>query len=362
MPPEGVRIDRESRRRLAGLRVTEGWPQKDVAAFLGVHPVSVSKWVQDYRAGGAAALRGQPHPGRRPRLSEADVRRLEELLSRGATAHGWANDPWTCGRVREVIRTQLGVEYHHRYVSELLRRRLGWTSQRPDQQCISRDEKAIRGWVRRAFPAIRASAAARGADVAFVDEAGFRLQPPVRRTYAPRGQTPVLTVANPHARISVVGGAVVRPRTDHVGLVYGMVADNSNYRWPTIAALVRAVRERLARPVTVVWDRIAIHGCPCLSEGLGKDPEVVTELFPADAPELNPADGIWRYIKYDRIPNYAPHDLGELRQTVTAEMERLRRRPGLLRGFVRFTKLPVWADVGSTRTPTSSAKAREPVH
>jgi transposase len=362
MRTNGVRIGRETRRRLAVLRVNEGWSQTDVAAFLGVNPVSVSKWVRDYRTGGESALSGQPHPGRRPRLGEADLQRLEELLAQGATAHGWANDLWTCLRVREVIRTSFGVEYHPRYVSELLRRRLGWTSQRPDQQCIDRDEKAIRCWVRKAFPAIMAAAVARGADVVFVDEAGFRLQPTVRRTYAPRGRTPVLKIADPHARISVIGGVVVRPGTARCRLVYGMLANNLNYRWPTIAAFVGAVRSQLARPVTVVWDRIAIHDCPSLSEELAKDPGVVTELFPAYAPELNPADGIWRYIKYARIPNYAPHDLGELRQTVTAELERLRTRPDLLRGFVRFTKLPVDIVGEPARLPRSSAKPKETVH
>jgi hypothetical protein len=172
----------------------------------------------------------------------------------------------------------------------------------------------------------------------------------------------VLKVADPHARISVSGGVVVRPRTDRVGLVYGMLADNLNYRWPTIAAFVRTVRAQLARPVTVVWDRIAIHDCPSLIGELAKAPGVVTELFPAYAPELNPADGIWRDIKHNRIPNYAPHDLGELRQTVTAALERLRGRPDLLRGFVRFTKLPVWEEAGSSRSTTSSAKPKEPVH
>lgn len=356
------KIDRETRRRLAVLRVSEGWSQKDVAAFLGVSEVSVNSWVRAYRRGGAEALRGTPHAGRRPRLGDADLRRLRELLLRGATAHGWANDLWTRGRVREVIRRHFGVEYNPGYVAQLLRARLGWTSQRPVQQSINRNEKAIRFWVRRTFPAIMARAAARGADVVFVDEAGFRLQPTVRRSYSPRGQTPVLRVADPHARISVIGGIVVRPRSDRVGMVYGMLADNLNYRWPAIAAFVRTLRSTVSRPVTVVWDRIAIHDCPALDAELAKDPGVAAELLPAYAPELNPADGIWRHIKHDRIPNYAPPDLGELRQTVAAELDRLRKRPDLLRGFVRFTKLPVWGESDSSRTERPFAEPKATAH
>jgi transposase len=362
MKPNRFTIDRETRRRLAVQRVNEGWSQKDVAAFLGVHAVTVSEWVRAYRAGGDQALRGNPPPGRPPRLREADLRRLEELLLRGATAHGWANDLWTRTRVREVIRCHLGVEYHPGYVAELLRKRLGWTSQRPEQQSVNRDEKAIRFWVRRTFPAVLAAAAARGADVVFVDEAGFRLEPTVRRSYAPRGQTPVLKVADPHARISVIGGIVVRPGTERVGMVYGMLADNLNYRWPAIAGFVRTLRSKLSRPITVVWDRIAIHDCPALDAELAKDPEVAAALLPAYAPELNPADGIWRHIKYGRIPNYAPPNLVELRQTVTAELDRLRKRPDLLRGFVRFTRLPVWEERGSSRTTRPFAKPNAMVH
>ena len=46
MKPNRFTIDRETRRRLAVQRVNEGWSQKDVAAFLGVHAVTVSEWVQ----------------------------------------------------------------------------------------------------------------------------------------------------------------------------------------------------------------------------------------------------------------------------------------------------------------------------
>jgi transposase len=357
--PRGFKIDREARRRLAVARVHEGWSQKDVADFLGVNAVSVSHWVRAHREGGEDALRGNTHPGRPPLLADEHLRRLEELLSQGATAHGWANDLWTCPRVREVIRREFGVEYHRGYVSVLLRKRLGWTSQRPDQQSINRDDAAIESWVGKSFPAIMAAAAARGADVVFVDETGFRLEPTVRRTYAPRGRTPIVKIADPHARISVIGGVVARPGTDRVGLVYAMLGDNLNFRWPAIATFVRTVRAKLSRPVTVVWDRIAIHDCPALSEELAKDPGVVTELFPAYAPELNPADGIWRHIKHGRLPNYAPLNLGELRQTVTAELERLRKRPDLLRGFIRFTGLPVWDPAGPRSAKPSTVSTRK---
>jgi hypothetical protein len=77
---------------------------------------------------------------------------------------------------------------------------------------------------------------------------------------------------------------------------------------------------------------------------------------------LNPADGIWRYIKHHRLPNYAPPDLGVLRQTVTAEMDRLRKRPDLLRSFVRFTKLPIWGEQDSSRTKRPFAKPKATVH
>jgi hypothetical protein len=243
-----------------------------------------------------------------------------------------------------VVERHFGISYHPEHVRKILSRRLGWTSQRPHPQNLNRDDKAIAAWAGEAFPAIMRAAAARGAAVVFVDETGFMLDPTVRRTYAPRGRTPVHKVANPHARISVVGGVVVRPGTDEVGMVYGMLGDNLNFRWPAIAQFVRTLRSTLARPVTVVWDRIPIHDCPTLDEELAKDPEVVAELLPPYAPELNPADGVWRYIKHARLPNYAPADLGELRRKVTAELDRVRRRPNLLRGFVRFTKLPVWGE------------------
>ncbi|WP_157469913.1 helix-turn-helix domain-containing protein [Gemmata sp. SH-PL17] len=45
MRSKGTAAELEARRRLAVQRVGEGWAQQDVAAFLGVHPATVKKWV-----------------------------------------------------------------------------------------------------------------------------------------------------------------------------------------------------------------------------------------------------------------------------------------------------------------------------
>ena len=91
--------------------------------------------------------------------------------------------------------------------------------------------------------------------------------------------------------------------------------------------------------MTIVWDRICIHWCRAVEEYLDEEPELVLEPLPPNAPKLNPADGIWRYVKYHRLANYAPAELSALRETITMELECMKGRPDLLKSFVRFTKL-----------------------
>jgi transposase len=338
MRPFGTREELERRRFWAVELIERGEERAVIARILGVSVVSLSRWMRAAREG---TLRAKPAPGRPARLSDEDVRELDGLLRQGAVAHGWHNELWTTSRVREVILRRFGVAYHPGYVSRILRDRLGWTPQRPEHRHTDRDDSAIHEWVTGTFPAVVRAAARRGADVVFVDEAGFMLEPTVRRTYAPRGETPVYRVAGPHPRISVIAGLAVRPKTGRARLEYGLLGDNLNFRWPTVLEFVRRLRARVGRPLTVVWDQIPIHTCDALKERLREVPGVVAEPLPAYAPELNPADGVWRYIKFSRLPNFAPPDLAALREAVSRELEHVRCRPELLRGFVRYTRLPI---------------------
>lgn len=75
-------------------------------------------------------------------MSEEQREKLPELLSRGAPAHGFRGEVWTCERVAEVIRKEFGVSYHPAHISRLVRQ-LGLSLQRPARRTNQRDEAAI---------------------------------------------------------------------------------------------------------------------------------------------------------------------------------------------------------------------------
>ena len=145
----------EQRRKGAAGLFERGVSQADVARRLGVSRQSVSRWHADWRRGGTDALKAAGRAGRMPRLSEAQLARVELALRRGPGAHGFATDLWTLDRVAEVIETQTGVRYHPGHVWKLLRDKLGWSRQRPARQAIERDDEAVARWVAVEWPRIK---------------------------------------------------------------------------------------------------------------------------------------------------------------------------------------------------------------
>jgi transposase len=145
---------REGRRLRAFELKQEGWSQQRIADALGVSKGAVSQWMKRAREGGAQALKHRPAPGASPRLSEQQRARVPELLERGAEAHGFRGEVWTCGRVAEVIRREFGVSYHPAHVSRLLKA-LRQSLQKPQRRANQRDEEAIEHWKEKRWPSLK---------------------------------------------------------------------------------------------------------------------------------------------------------------------------------------------------------------
>ena len=340
------RFSEQQRRWVAAYEAKRlGWGGKQLVSLItGLSRVTIMRGQRELDKG----LKERPFHrarvpggGRHPKLTEAQLKRLEGLLSEGASAYGWQNNLWTAKRIAQVIRKELGEDLCIPSVRRVLNERLGWTLQKPALQSRDRDEDEITRWKTKEFARIGTEARDRRAYLAFIDESGFMLAPTLRRTYAPSGHAPVAKVTDPHGRISVIGAITVSPERQQVNLTFQLSADNANFNGQAIAAFLRLLYERVRNPITVIWDSVRIHLAQPVADYLSGNTQIISELFPANASELNPADGVWSYIKYGRLPNYTPFDLSELRNTVTNELERLQREPHLLRAFIRRTRLNV---------------------
>lgn len=340
--PRGSAAELERRRRRAVAAVQQGDQVEDVARIFGVRTSSVYRWLQMYRL--PDGLAAKPHLGPAPRLSPKQQRHLEVLLQQGAQEHGWPNRLWTTQRIAELIRRHFNVSLHHDHVGRFLHQRLQWTVQKPKRRARERDEVAIRDWKILQFPRIARQARVRGAHLVFLDESGFMLTPTVRRTWGPRGQTPVLPSWDRRDRLSAISCITVSPKARRLNFYFDILADNITVKAPDIVAFLRQLKAQLGSPFTVVWDGSNIHSKSRLvKEYLTKHPEIVVETLPGYAPELNPDEGVWGWSKYGRLANLAAAHTDELRDRMIDEFVSLKEHPQLLDSFIQETQLSLAA-------------------
>jgi transposase len=334
--PLGTADELERRRKQAVQAVTGGESRTTVAKVLGVHYKTVARWVRQARQPGGVDAKPQPRP--ETGLSDADLRRLERLLAKGAKAHGWHNELWTAARVARLIERHFDISYHPEHVRKILKRRLGWTSQKPRRKARERNDQEVARWVGDEFPRVVREAWRRSAYLVFLDESGFFLTPTVRRTLAPRGKTPVLEAWDRRDRWSAISCVTVSPVAGRPGLYFDLL--DHNVRGEDVVTFLAELHRRLG-PLTVVWDRNQIHSkSKVVKAWLAAHPDVVAEDFPGYVPDLNPDEGVWGWTKYGRLANLAAADKDELWDRVVDELIEVKFRPDLLRGFIQQTGLP----------------------
>jgi transposase len=154
MRPSGSPAELERRRLRALDLLKEGLLPVEVARRVGVDRRSVRRWRASFDAEGRDGVRALPAPGRPSKMTAAQRARLEKALLRGALAHGYPTDLWTCPRVAELIDRRFGVEYHADHVGRLLHA-LGWSPQKPERRARERDEEGIRAWVKTVWPRVK---------------------------------------------------------------------------------------------------------------------------------------------------------------------------------------------------------------
>jgi transposase len=177
-----------------------------------------------------------------------------------------------------------------------------------------------------------------GAPRVFWDEAGFSQRPSVRRTWAPRGKTPVLKQPFNWKRLSAIGMIAYRPASDAVRVLFSLGPGNVDSDW--VLRGLRSLRRHLSGAVILLWDGLPAHRSAHTQRHLEAQHHwLQVERLPAYAPELNPVEAMWANLSARELANLCPETLAELATHVQRGVRRIRPHPTLGCAFLRHSGL-----------------------
>jgi transposase len=174
----------------------------------------------------------------------------------------------------------------------------------------------------------------------FEDESGFMLEPVRRRTWAPRGRTPVQHAWDRrHARLSAISAITLSRQRRRLNLYFRV--QQRNVCAEDMVSFVLQLHGRLRQPIILVWDRSGPHRKAARLLQNKSLSWLRIDWLPAYAPELNPTEQCWNHAKRTDLANYFPDDIDQLSDTVRESISKQRERQQLLRSHFRVAKLRI---------------------
>ena len=173
----------------------------------------------------------------------------------------------------------------------------------------------------------------------FQDESGVSQRPPLRRTWAPRGETPVIIHSYNWKKISICAAIAYRWDGKRTRLYFQMRA--GSYATESLISFLKELKKHFRRQyVILIWDGLPAHKSRKMTEYLQSQQEWLrVERLPGYAPDLNPVESLWGNIKGEELANQSADDLSEVADALRAGFERVYGRRQLLLGFLNHSGL-----------------------
>lgn len=310
--------------------VLGGTSRIEVAEAVGVNRRFVGEWVRAYQEAGDAALAGGRR-GRRPGEQKALSGRQETMIRRLVV--GRCPDQlklpfalWTRAAVGQLIERKAGLRLCLTAIGTYLAA-WGFTAQKPIRRATERDEAAIQAWLAHDYPAIVRRAKKQKAEIHWADETGVSNQANYGRSFALRGETPV--IPRPAARFTQ---SMISSVTNQ-GKLRFMIYDGALNTAIFLNFLRRLIKDA-GHKLFVVVDNLRVHRAKSVTAWVADNARRI-ELFylPPYAPEHNPDEYVNNDLKQGMGQRATPMDQAAMTAGLRSHMRRLQRRPDKVRSF-----------------------------
>ena len=320
-------------------RVQEGEAPSAVIASYGFCRTTIYKWLRKVRRGGRGdPLLSSKGTGRPPKLTGKQKRQVFRWINgKDPRQYGFDFGLWTRQIVAALIAERFGIELSLASVGKLLAN-LNLTPQKPLQRAYERDPAAIEAWKRKIYPQLAARARRAEAEIYFWDESGFRADAVQGKTWGMRGHTPIVELPGKRQSISAASAVNAKGAFWFVTYKGGMTAE-------LFVALLKHIMRRRRKPLFLVLDSLPAHKAKMVRDYVeSTNGKLELHFLPGYAPELNPDELVWNYVKRTGTAK-SPLAFGELLQDrIDADLQAVQADPALIRSFFRAPSVAYIAD------------------
>src|SRR5690348_1698184 len=318
----------ELRRRALFLVARPGLSLGSAARLVGVHRQTGNTRVRRYRERGEEGVldgrRVSPRRGKgRLTAEEADKVRAW-VVERAPDQLELPFALWTSRAVRELIERRFAKRLGLTAVQAYLRR-WGMTPQKPLIRARQRRPAAIQAWLERDYPAIAKRARAAKAVIYWGDETGLSNQDQVGRSWAPRGQTPVVVRTAERVTRSLIAAVSNR------GLMRFMLYERA-LNADRFIDFLRRLTEDAGRKVILIVDNLKVHKAGKVQAWVESHRhEIELVYLPAYAPDHNPSEYLNNDLKQALRQKPQPDGEDELIGNTRSVLRTIQRSPERVR-------------------------------
>ncbi|WP_405413006.1 transposase [Streptomyces decoyicus] len=178
--------------------------------------------------------------------------------------------------------------------------------------------------------------------IVFLDESGVSLLPQIRRTYAPRGRTPLLRHRLNWKRASMAAALGYHCTDFDRGPRLCFHLKPGSYDTTALIEVLEQVKAFYrGEPVILVWDGLSAHWSRAMRAWVTEQDWLTLERLPAYAPELNPVELLWSSLKKRELANLAGDHLADVADATEQGVHRINHNQHLPWSYLAHTGLTI---------------------
>jgi transposase len=206
---------------------------------------------------------------------------------------------WTREAVQQLILQRYGIELSRWQVGRYLKS-WGYTPQKPISKAFEQKPERVKNWLKKEIPAIKKRAAKEKAIIYFGDETGMRSDHQTGRSYAPKGETPIVKKTGQRFSINMISAISNR------GHLQFMII-NGKFNSEVFQTFLQQMIKYSRHKIYFVTDGHPAHKTKKLNKWLAENKNKIEVFFlPPYSPELNPQEYVNQDVKTNVIGKKRP--------------------------------------------------------